>query len=165
MRRDGEAHDAWQERGTKHAHLPFHPLRCVLSIITGCSNGYSKQNAPCFGGRSGWWGRQSTQIHRHTYISVVSEEAKLGNKSLERFHGDWGHCTAGLQCILNKKACLDISGTGESAASSFSCRSSWRDSWGGGPLQNLTQTPNGRSFDQLATHTQKFKPRESRGPF
>lgn len=69
MRRDGEAHDAWQERGTKHAHLSFHPLRCVLSIITGCSNGYSKQNPPCFGAAvDGGGGRAHKYTDTHTFL-------------------------------------------------------------------------------------------------
>lgn len=81
MRRDGEAHDAWQGRGTKHAHLSFHPLdtRCVLSIITGCSNRYSKQNPPCFGGCSGWRGEvehTNTQTHIHSVVSEVRGQVR-----------------------------------------------------------------------------------------
>lgn len=73
---------------------------------------------------------EHTNIQTHTFLWHPKGEAKLGKKGPERFQGDLGHCTAGLQCVLNKKACLDISGVGKSAVTSFSCRSSWRDSWG-----------------------------------
>lgn len=69
---------------------------------------------------------------------------------------------AGLQCVLDEKTCLDISGAGTSAASSFACR---RGIPGENPSQSTSDT-NQHRWSQLGAHTQEPEPgEESRGHF